>query len=616
MGLRIIYGRSGTGKTTLCLNEIKQNIEKEEKLLFITPEQFSFNAEKSLVDLLGKNASINAEVLTFKRMAYRVLSQVGKGSDITLTKSGKAMIIYNILLKQKENLKILGKSSTIDGNSDIITRSITEFKRHNVCIDDLKNILPNVEDVYLKTKITEIINVYEKYEQSILNNYIDSDDNLTQLSNLIEQTTMFNNSTIWIDEFNGFTTQEYNVIAKLLKICKNVNISICTDSIILDESKKGIDIFYTSKKTINKLINIANENNVAIQNPTYLDNEYRFKNKELSHLEKNLFNIPYKVYEKDCNNISIFLAQNPYTEIENIAGNIVDLVKNKGYRYKDISVITKNAEGYSNLINAIFKQYGIPVFMDLESDLSSNILIKYVLSIFDILYKNWSYESVFNYLKTGLVDLDKDDINYLENYVLKWGIRGNTWYKDDWKFGFELKTDNENEKFIKINQIRKKVIQPILEFKENIPSKKNVLEITKAIYEFLKVQNIQKKLDEKILFLKHLGNMQMANEYTLTWNMLMNIFDELVLVLGEEKISFEDYKNVLRYGLMQNKITTIPSTLDQVIIGDTDRTRSHKVKVMFIIGMIDGVFPTSNNDEGFINDKDRETFARLWYGAC
>ena len=238
------------------------------------------------------------------------------------------------------------------------------------------------------------------------------------------------------------------------------------------------------------------------------------------------------------------------------------------------------------------------------------------MSIFDILYKNWSYESVFNYLKTGLVDLDKDDINYLENYVLKWGIRGNTWYKEEWKFGFDLKTDNENEQFIKINQIRKKVIEPILEFKENIPSKKTVLEITKAIYEFLSTQNIHNKLDEKILFLKQSGNMQMANEYTLTWNMLMNIFDELVLVLGKEKISFEYYKNILRYGLMQNKITTIPSTLDQVIIGDTDRTRSHKVKVMFIIGMIDGVFPTSNNDEGFINDKDRETFARVWYGAC
>jgi len=270
--------------------------------------------------------------------------------------------------------------------------------------------------------------MYENYEAYIKDNYIDTDDELTLLYKNLEKTNLFNNCIIWIDEFTGFTKQEYMIIQILLRICKQVNISICTDSLILDEAAKGLDIYYTSKKTVDKLINIANEANIKIDKPIYLKENYRFKCEELQHLEKSLFSSSYTIFPKECNNISLFIAQDLYEEVETVAKKIIDLVKNKGLQFKDISVITKDSERYNNLILSIFKEYNIPVFIDIEADLSSNILVKYILSIFDILSKNWSYESVFNYLKTGLVGIEKDDINYLENYVLKWGIKGNKWY--------------------------------------------------------------------------------------------------------------------------------------------------------------------------------------------
>jgi len=358
-------------------------------------------------------------------------------------------------------------------------------------------------------------------------------------------------------------------------------------------------------------MNLAKENGIKIEPSICLKEKYRFKSNELKAIEENLFDMKQTKFMQECKDVSIYLAQDPYSEIEYVAKNISKLVSNNGIDYRDISVVTKSKDTYFNLINVIFKEYNIPVFMDLEEELSSNILIKYVMSVFDIFIKNWSYESVFNYLKTGFTNIEKDQVCVLENYVLKWGIKGSTWYKDDWQFGY--KEDKNNDVLLKVNAIRKNVIKPILNFKSSLDRNKTVKDITACLYNFLLEEDVYNKLNKKIDYLKETGNVQIANEYSLAWNSLINIFDDFVLVLGDEKIDFDKYKNILKYGINQNKLSTIPATLNQVVVGDTGRSRSAKVKATFIIGLTDSVFPTCNNDEGFINDEDREKFKELRY---
>ena len=145
------------------------------------------------------------------------------------------------------------------------------------------------------------------------------------------------------------------------------------------------------------------------------------------HLEENIFAVPYKRYEEKVEKLQIFLANNPYSEIEYVATNILKLVRDNWYRYNNISVITKNIDTYSGLIKAIFNKYNIPVFIDEKKDLSQNIIVKYIVAILEIFSKNWSYEAVFNYIKIGFTELDQDEIYKLENYCTKWGIKQNKW---------------------------------------------------------------------------------------------------------------------------------------------------------------------------------------------
>ena len=289
MSLRLIYGRAGTGKSQFCFDEIRKRIKEEKKIYVITPEQFSFTSEKKLLDSLENEAVINAEVITFNRMAYRVMSEVGGLKKVNLSKSGKAMLIHSILANQSSNLKVLTKS---DENINLVNNSIKEFKKHNITVDKLNDVTSNVCDQYLKLKLEDMKNLYERYQEEIANKYIDEEDVLSILAKNIEKTDMFKDAIIYIDEFIGYTEQEYEIIAKLLSLSKQVNITACIDK--LENIKNNeTDIFGINKETVQRLIKIAKEQKVNIEEPIQLTDLKRFKTEELKHLENNLYNIKY-----------------------------------------------------------------------------------------------------------------------------------------------------------------------------------------------------------------------------------------------------------------------------------------------------------------------------------
>ncbi len=593
MGLRIIYGRAGTGKSEYCYKEIADLIKTEKNILIITPEQFSFTAEKKLMDAIGKKAVLNAEVVTLSRMAYRVINEIGGRTETNLSKCGKAMLIYSILSNNKKDLKFLGKT---DENIEVAEKAITEFKKHGISVEQIQQEKDKQEDIYLKNKLQDICTIYEEFEEQLSGKYIDETDLLTILAENVENTKQFYDSTVYIDEFAGFTSQEYEVIKKLIKIAKQVTITICTDE--LHEIKNpDTDIFYSNQVTVEKLLEAAKQIKAKVEE-VKLEKTYRFKTDELKHLEQYLYENKERKYEKQPTNLKLFLAKNQYSEIEEVAKNIFKLVKFEGLRYKDISIITKDIKTYSSLARVIFDKYDIPIFIDENRELDQNIVVQYILNTLEIFTKSWSYESVFNYIKTGFSDIEEDEIFKLQKYCLKWGIKQNKW-KTEFKY-------EDNEETQRLEQIRKEIIEPLIKLKKEMNENKTAEEMSKLVYKFLEEQKIFEKVEQKIEQLEQIGKVDLANEYKSSLQIINDLLDEIVLIFRDDKMTIEKYAQILKMGFKNSSLTKIPGTQDQVIMGDVDRTRSHKVKVIFIIGLNDGQFPSVNKNEGFFDDKDRE----------
>jgi len=269
MSLRIVYGTAGTGKSTYLFQEIQQKLKqkKQANIKVITPEQFSFTLEKKLLDFAPSSSVLSAEVITFNRMAYRILEEVGGKTKKHLTKSGRVMLLDEILLSQKNDFTFLGKT---DENIEMIGTQITELKKHQVSVETLKEITKSTQDVYLQKKLQDIYKIYEAYATRIQDQYIDENDNLTILAELLEQSTQFQNCDIYLDEFVGFTTQEYHILRKLMKISKSITITICADN-LEENTNPDHDIFYANKQTASRLIKMAEDEDIIIEEPINLN---------------------------------------------------------------------------------------------------------------------------------------------------------------------------------------------------------------------------------------------------------------------------------------------------------------------------------------------------------
>lgn len=604
MGIRFIYGRAGSGKSTYCLNSIKNRLNDNNgnRLIYLVPEQYTFQRETMLLKDVGEEGLLRAQVLSFKTMAQRVFEECGGRVHDRMRDSGKSMLIHKILQESEENLQYFNRISKEQGFTDIISDTITEFKKYNVTPSVLREGITKIDDEELQWKLTDLANIFEKFDLSISENLVDTDDELTYLANKLNNCGLYDNAEIWIDEFTTFTPQQMEVIKVLAKKCKGVNIALCMDEVISGDSSEVTDIFNSLKTTELRILNMMRDEHIGYEQPVNLNNNKnnRFKyNDELKHLEKYFFTYPFKSYKQDVDTIRLYKANNSYDEVENVAKEILSFVRDKGYRFRDISVVCRNIDDYEKIATVIFNEYDIPFFLDKKIDILSNPLIILILSSIEVMIRNWSYESVFKYLKSGLVNIDRHEIDILENYVLANGIKGFKWTN-------ELSISEENNDEIDPIKVMIKVREPLLNLHSKIRGNKSVKAICTAIYEFLVELDCFNRIEEWISEFDENGMQGNVMEYQQVSEIVIDILDQAVDVIGEDLITINEFYKVLNAGFQNKEIGIIPIALDQVNIGDIARIKGRNVKVLFIVGVNDGILPAANKDEGILSDRDRD----------
>lgn len=622
MSIRFIYGRAGIGKSTWCINSIAENIKKddENKLILIVPEQYTFNTENRILKSIGEPALLRTQVLSFKKMAHEVFEECGGRVKEIIKESGRNMLIHKVLNEKIESLEYFRKISREQGFYEIVSDVISEFKKYNVEVDSLRNIEESIQESDLYNKIRELSIIYEAFNEEMNEGYIDGDDELTLLGKKLLENDIYTNSEVWIDEFSTFTPQQLEIIRLLARRCKRVNITLCMDNRDNSNGNQDItDVFNTIKNTENKILKIMKENNISYDKPINLNminvNEgyNRFKNApELEHIEKYFFTYPFNSFNGKCENVKLYKANNIYDEIERVAKSITSLIRSGKYRYKDISVVCRNIDDYEKITSVIFKDYEIPYFLDKKLELLNNPLIILITSAFEILFKDWSYESVFKYLKTGLTGIENNYIYVLENFVLEYGVKGYKWtVKEIISESWFNNNEELSEEKIFISEIMDEVRRPLLVFHNKIKGKHKVSHICKAIYEFLIDIHAFERINEWIEKFDEIGLEDKVKEYSQVEESVIDILDQAVDVMGDKDLDSYDFFKILNSGFNNEEIGVIPVALDQVNIGDVARIKGRDVKALYIVGVNDGILPASKKEEGILSDNDRNILSDI-----
>lgn len=620
MSLRIIYGRAGCGKSTYCLDGIKSSLDKGQaaRHIIIVPDQFSYQAERRLIKSLGASGINGVEVLSFGRLSHRVLGEVGGIVRKHINPAGKSILVYTIMERMKEELRVFSRAAGQRGFVNTLCGTISEFKRYNITPDALNTLESSDMNQQLKDKLHDIGLVYDDFEKRLHDKYIDSDDDLALLAEKLTGCKLFEGAEIWIDEFSGFTPQEYEVIGKLLAKAVRVNVALCTDCLANELALDEIDAFLPAKIASSKLKRLAQDMGVTVETPVALKCDGIKYNKELAFLEANLYTYLHGTYKEDTKNLRLYEAPNLYDEVESAARDILKKCREEELRYRDIAVLTGDLALYEKIIRVIFREYGIPCFIDRKKDITGHPLVLLVLSALEVFTSNWSYEAVFRYLKTGLTGIGKEELDLLENYVLANGVKGSSWTKDEaWcsTLGYNLERPGVGpyvlEMLERVNAARRMAAAPLLNLYGKLKGKKTGREMCTALYEFLVELEVPERLEGLVRHFTEEGELDKAEEYSQVWNILLELLDQVVEAIGDETAKVEAFLEILSVGFGEYNIGLIPPALEQVLVGSLERSKSHDVKAIYILGANDGIFPVPFKQEGILSDRDREMLGNL-----
>lgn len=613
MALQFIFGGAGAGKSYYIYNNIiQQSIENPGKqYLILVPEQFTMQTQKELVTMHPRKGICNIDVLSFERLAFRVLTEMGESRRTLLEETGKSMVLRRVAQEKKKDLKILGAKMDKQGYVSQMKSMVSELRQYEISTEDLEDILEDLaSSPELYYKLQDIKTLYQGFFDYLEGSFITQEEVLDAMGRVAPLSKKLKDSVLVLDGYTGFTPIQLQLLETLLDICQEIYVTV-TIAAGEDPYKMGSphELFYLSKQTVASLLRIAKEKKISWKEYRISEEKeiYRGRfadNPPMAFLEKNIFRYRKKKYPKLQDAVQIYEAQNPASEMEMAAGQIRRLVRTEGYRYRDFAVITGDMQVYAPAASRAFKRYEIPCFIDEKHSIFLNPFVEYLRAAVDIIVENFSYESVFRMLRCGLNDISTEEADRLENYVIAMGIRGFSRWQQEWVRSYR----GENpEECVQIEKIRASLVEKWEPFYKKMKTPDaSVRMYTEALYEYITANKIQEKLKEYTKNFEAEGNLSLVKEYSQIYEIVMNLLDKLVEILGDKKVRIREFKEILEAGLSEAKVGIIPPAYDQVLVGDMERTRLKDIKIVFFVGVNEGKIPKEQQAGKLLSDLNRE----------
>ncbi len=615
MPLKFVFGPSGSGKSSYLYQHVIQESMKypERNYIVLVPEQFTMQTQKDLVMMHERKGIMNIDVLSFARLAYRVFEETGGGGLPVLDDEGKNLILRKIAGDYESELKMLGGHMKKQGYISEVKSVISEFTQYDIGEDEIERVMELAgESSRLYYKLADIRLLYRGFTDYLREKYITKEELLDVLSREVEKSERLKNSTVVLDGFTGFTPVQDRLLGELMRHCREVIVTVTMDR---RENpyvyEHPYQLFALSKQMVTSLLQIAKQNKIPVEEPVELYDHvpWRFKEQEaLAFLEKHLFRYGAGAYEKEQEQVKLHLAKNPREEAYAVAEQVRRMMREDGYRLRDIGVIVSDMDVYADHLKQAFIKYDIPFFMDHKRSILLNSFVEYIRSVLHMAEQSFSYESVFRFLRTNLAGFTYEEIDELENYVIGLGIKGYKHWQEKWTR--KLK-GMAQENLDKMNHYRRQLVEKVDGLIYVLRQRrKTVADITRAIYEFMVQENLQVRLAEQEELFKAKGELALAREYAQIYRIVIELFDKFVELLGDEEVSLSEYCKLLDAGLEEARVGVIPPEVDQVVIGDMQRTRLKDIKALLFAGANDVYLPGALLRTGLLSELDREKFAR------
>ena len=598
------YGLAGSGKSRYIKNIFEQKLNSEDKLMILVPDQHSFITERSVLEDFGVKDGSKIKVIWFNNLARLIIEEYGSVKPKLLDNSGKAVLMSKAISEVSQELDYYkNQASKPDFIASLVNLS-AEIKYSKTTLPDLVKAGESSGSNQLSQKLREIALITEKYDELVECAFLNPDDTLIKINEILEKNKFFEGYTVAIDGFGFFDKQKLDIIGKIIKQSKDTYLTLCTDSLELTNNEG--EKFAAVKKTAKNLIKVAEEAGVETKFKKF-DN-LSLLSPEFKALSEGIYSSASKPYAGECEAVKVYECDNISAECELAALNIKKLVMQNNYRYKDIAVIVRDEDKYIPYLKRSFSKMGIPFFKDERRSITNEPLILFCTFALKTVYNNFRTDDVMACIKSAVTGFDTEEISDFENYCLIWNISGKRKFAADFTYNpnglTEYFTEEDEQKLVEINSLRKRIIIPLLAFAKKVKNS-DVKTVSAALYELLENINAGENIKKLMADLEKCRELDIAAGQSAVWDALMTCLNQIVSAMGDEVMPLKDYSALLSLALMNVKLGVVPQYIDEILVGSADRIRTDMPKGAFLLGVNEGEFPKGFADGGILNDADR-----------
>lgn len=613
MSLQLILGGSGSGKTTFLYDKIiHESICHPEQLYFIiVPEQFTMQTQKDIVTRHPHHGTMNIDIVSFQRLAYRIFEELAVEQLKVLDDMGKSMVLRKVSSACRKQLVLFQGHLHQTGFVSQLKTTLSEFYQYGITPRILREMAPEAGSPLLRQKLEDLATVFQGFQEYIEGHYITTEEVLDVLCRLLPESELVKNSVIALDGYAGFMPVQYRLLELFMQYGRQVIVTVTADRRTPPDQPLGMqNLFYMSSQMVRRLSRLAEDHQVRQLPDHWMDLPERARfseSPELAFLERQLFRFGREQYlKKPGGGLEVCQEVNPSTEIAGVIHRIGRLLREEHLRYRDIAVVTGDLDGYGREITHQFEQNGIPFFLDDKKNILDNPMVELIRAALEVVQRDFSYESVFRFLRTGLVTENQEMTDRMENYVLALGIRGQKRFRETWERTYR---GGGNLNLVELNAFRDETMAPLFALKDAFGADEiTVAGMVGAVRKLLADCRIEEKMDAMEAWFTELGEFRLAKEYGQICGLIDELLGRLSDLLGEEKASRREFAELLDAGFAEISVGVIPAAVDRVVVGDITRTRLAHVKVLFFVGVNDGIVPMHKGGGSLLTDAEREFF--------
>ena len=609
-----------------ALSELLRRADARTQLV-VVPKQLTLQTERTLLRDLNQRGSFQIQVLSPERLCARIFDAAGQPEGVRVDDRGRVMLVRAAVRAAGENLTLYRGAERRRGFPERCAAQLERIRQAGVTADTLRACAADLSGT-ARLKLNDLSYILEAYGALIEDRYQDGTSEFNAAILRAREAAFLRECAVWFHGFDMMPPTLHGLIA---------SVGAVTDAGLLlplenDEHARDFDAFLPMFRALEQLSIAAKRLGAPMERvdveeaaaeedashehfrepPEHSSPRPRLlvsvppRKADLRRLERELFAFPAEPSAGRAQSVQLTLLRDPKEECRFAAALTRRLVRQRGWRWDDVTLLLRDPDAYDAPLRAAFADYGVPLFLSSSRSAARHAAPEFLLTALKALEKGFPADEMLALLRTGMSPLSDDEADRFSNYIVRWGLRGNRFLRPLQR-GAQAELDA-------LEPLRARLAEPLVRLRDRLRRSQTLTQQLTALFGLLTDAEVYSKIQARMARLCEANLREIAGEEGQVWNRMLGAMDQMQALMGDAKLSMAELRETLTESLSAAVLKPLPQSGDAVLAQSMDRACARPSKAILILGAADRPV---NDDEGLLTPSQKRVlsdFAHAYLG--